>query len=31
MEVGAKVSSWFISGQIETFEKEDDAIEWLSK
>jgi len=31
IEVGAKVSSWFINGQIQTFEKEDDAIEWLSK
>ncbi|NVJ53523.1 MAG: STAS/SEC14 domain-containing protein [Campylobacteraceae bacterium] len=31
IEVGAKVSTWFINGQIQTFEKEDDAINWLSK
>ncbi len=30
LEIGTKISSWFLSGEIEYFENYDDAIAWLS-
>ncbi len=31
LEIGAKISSWFISGEIETFKAEKEALSWLNK
>jgi len=30
-EMGAKLSSWFISGEVKFFDKSDDALAWLGK
>ena len=30
LEIGAKISSWFLSGEIKYFENYDDAIAWLA-